>query len=74
MAPLATQEQGSTLLTPYDLHLFNEGKHNRLYEKFGAHVVDSTASAAPTSRCGLPMPNASRWSATSTAGIPILIR
>jgi 1,4-alpha-glucan branching enzyme len=40
MAPLATQEQGSTLLTPYDLHLFNEGKHNRLYEKFGAHVVE----------------------------------
>jgi 1,4-alpha-glucan branching enzyme len=40
MAPLATQEQGSTLLTPYDLHLFNEGKHNRLYEKFGSHVVE----------------------------------
>jgi 1,4-alpha-glucan branching enzyme len=40
MAPLATKQQGSTLLTPYDLHLFNEGKHNRLYEKFGAHVVE----------------------------------
>ena len=40
MAPLATQEQDSTLLTPYDLHLFNEGKHNRLYEKFGSHVVE----------------------------------
>ncbi len=40
MAPLATQEKDSTLLTPYDLHLFNEGKHNRLYEKFGSHVVE----------------------------------
>jgi 1,4-alpha-glucan branching enzyme len=40
MAPLATQEKDSTQLTPYDLHLFNEGKHNRLYEKFGAHVVE----------------------------------
>ena len=38
MAPLATQEQPTTLLTPYDLHLFNEGKHARLFEKFGAHV------------------------------------
>jgi len=26
-----------TLLTDLDLHLFNEGSHNRLYEKFGAH-------------------------------------
>ncbi len=28
-----------SLLTDYDLHLFNEGAHNRLYEKLGAHVV-----------------------------------
>ena len=40
MATTASQEQGSTLLTDYDLHLFNEGKHNRLYEKFGAHVTE----------------------------------
>jgi 1,4-alpha-glucan branching enzyme len=40
MAPSATQEQDSTLLTPYDLHLFNEGKHSRLFEKFGAHVIE----------------------------------
>ena len=40
MVPLASQDQGSTLLTPYDLHLFNEGKHTRLFEKFGAHVVE----------------------------------
>ena len=41
MAPLATQEQASTLLTPFDLHLFNEGKHVRLYEKFGAHLTEA---------------------------------
>jgi 1,4-alpha-glucan branching enzyme len=28
-----------SLLSDYDLHLFNEGAHNRLYEKFGAHVA-----------------------------------
>jgi 1,4-alpha-glucan branching enzyme len=40
MAPLASQEQSSTVLTPYDLHLFNEGQHTRLFEKFGAHLVE----------------------------------
>ncbi len=40
MAPSASQEQSSNLLTPFDLHLFNEGKHNRLFEKFGAHVIE----------------------------------
>jgi 1,4-alpha-glucan branching enzyme len=40
MAPSTSQEQSSTLLTPYDLHLFNEGTHNRLFEKLGAHVID----------------------------------
>lgn len=28
---------GSTLLTPFDLHLFAEGTHARLYERLGAH-------------------------------------
>jgi 1,4-alpha-glucan branching enzyme len=27
------------LLTPYDLYLFNEGTHLRVYEKLGAHLV-----------------------------------
>jgi 1,4-alpha-glucan branching enzyme len=30
-----------SLLTEYDLHLFNEGTHGRLYEKLGAHSVTS---------------------------------
>src|ERR1035438_2852175 len=40
MAPTASGEQASTLLTSFDLHLFNEGKHNRLFEKFGAHLTE----------------------------------
>jgi len=40
MAPLASQEQSSSLLTPFDLHLFNEGKHVRLFQKFGAHLME----------------------------------
>jgi 1,4-alpha-glucan branching enzyme len=28
-----------TLLSDFDLHLFNEGRHYRLYEKLGAHPV-----------------------------------
>jgi len=40
MATTASQEKGSTLLTSYDLHLFNEGNHNRLFEKFGAHLTE----------------------------------
>ena len=40
MELVASQDQGSTLLTPFDLHLFNEGRHTRLFEKFGAHIVE----------------------------------
>jgi 1,4-alpha-glucan branching enzyme len=28
----------SSLITPFDLHLFNEGTHGHLYEKLGAHL------------------------------------
>jgi 1,4-alpha-glucan branching enzyme len=30
-----------TLLTDYDIHLFNEGTHNQLYEKLGAHITSA---------------------------------
>ena len=29
-----------SLLSDYDLHLFNEGAHNRLYEHLGAHLAE----------------------------------
>ncbi len=35
-----TEEQASTLITSFDLHLFNEGNHTKLYEKFGSHLTE----------------------------------
>jgi 1,4-alpha-glucan branching enzyme len=35
--PTASRE--TTLLTPHDLYLFNEGSHFRLYRKLGAHPI-----------------------------------
>ncbi|MBV8760876.1 MAG: 1,4-alpha-glucan branching protein GlgB [Deltaproteobacteria bacterium] len=46
-------EQSFSLLTADDLYLFNEGKHYRLYEKLGAHVLDGAtyfAVWAPNAR------------------------
>ena len=40
MIPLASQDQSSPLLTPFDLYLFNEGEHIRLFEKFGADFTE----------------------------------
>lgn len=37
MAPQETKKQES-FLTDFDVHLFSEGTHSRIYEKFGAHV------------------------------------
>ena len=37
-----------SLLSDYDLHLFNEGAHNRLYEKMGAHVATHNGSRGVT--------------------------
>ncbi len=34
------EPQGSSLITSFDLHLFNEGNHTKLYEKFGAHITE----------------------------------
>ena len=36
---------GPSLFTEYDIHLFKEGSHHRLYEKLGSHpmAVDKAA-------------------------------
>lgn len=44
MKPLTTRkvekvQSGVTLLTDYDVYLFREGNHFRLFEKLGAHVM-----------------------------------
>ena len=43
-APTRHMEARPSLLTDFDLYLFNEGTHARVYEKLGAHVttVDGT--------------------------------
>jgi len=64
MPPLALE--GSTLLTDVDLHLFNEGSHNRLYHKLGAHLATLNGPPGPS----FAMPSASPSSATSTDGTP----
>jgi len=41
MARSASKDQDSTaLLTSFDIHLFNEGNHTKLYEKLGAHLTE----------------------------------
>jgi 1,4-alpha-glucan branching enzyme len=58
MPPLALE--GSTLLTDVDLHLFNEGNHNRLYQKLGAHLV--TLDGQPGTYFSVWAPDAERIS------------
>ena len=36
----------SSLLSPFDIHLFNEGTHSHLYEKLGAHLSEDPEGAA----------------------------
>lgn len=37
----AAPDSSFTLLTEFDIYLFKSGKHFKLYEKLGAHVVDN---------------------------------
>src|SRR5512142_1216344 len=37
--PTATMEPAADLLTEFDLHLFHEGTHYRLFDKLGAHLT-----------------------------------
>lgn len=47
---------GRTLLTEYDLYIFNEGSHFRLYEKLGARLVSENGSSG--ARFAIWAPNA----------------
>ncbi len=40
-AILTSSRAPASLLTEEDLHLFNEGTHYRIYNKLGAHVIDT---------------------------------
>ena len=37
--PTAGTTDPDSLLTDFDLYLFNEGTHVRVYEKLGAHIA-----------------------------------
>ncbi len=41
MGLMTTSSESPSLLSDWDFHLFNEGSHNRLWEKLGAHVVSN---------------------------------
>jgi hypothetical protein len=43
-------------LTDYDINLFKAGKHFKLYEKLGSHLVNLKIPMAPVSQSGHPMP------------------
>jgi 1,4-alpha-glucan branching enzyme len=47
-APTRPPDKRTSLLTDFDLYLFNEGTHARVYEKLGAHVtiVDGAAGVS----------------------------
>jgi 1,4-alpha-glucan branching enzyme len=47
---------GPTLLTDYDIHLFREGNHFRVYEKLGAHLM--TVDGVPGTYFAVWAPNA----------------
>ena len=49
-----------SLLTSEDFYLFNEGSHYRIYEKMGAHVVESKGTKGTV--FGVWAPNARRVS------------
>src|SRR6516165_1238130 len=63
----------TSLLTDFDLYLFNEGTHVRMYEKLGAHVtsVDSTPGVAfavwaPNADAVSIIGDFNSWDATAT--------
>ena len=39
IAPVAQVTRPESLLSDWDLHLFNEGTHHKLWEKLGSHIV-----------------------------------
>ena len=61
-----------SLLTPEDTYLFNEGSHYRIYDKLGAHLINSNGTEgaifgvwAPNARKVSVIGNFNNWNPTS---------
>ena len=55
-APAAAAGVTNSLLTDFDIYLFNEGTHVRIFQKLGAHVV--TQDGQPGVEFAVWAPNA----------------
>jgi hypothetical protein len=62
-----------SLLTDFDLHLFNEGTHDRLYEKLGAHAGVKAGKRGTFFAVWAPDADGSLWSAIITTGTAMQI-
>ena len=65
----------TSLLTPFDLHLFNEGTHSHLYEKLGAHLSSDPEGAwfavwAPNADAVSVIGDFNGWDRTANALVP----
>jgi 1,4-alpha-glucan branching enzyme len=72
-APTRPTDTRTSLLTDFDLYLFNEGTHARIYEKLGAHMaaVDGTEGVsfavwAPNADAVSVIGDFNRWDALAT--------
>lgn len=54
------QQSAVPFITDYDLHLFNEGTHQKVYDKLGAHVIKDGADGKEGTHFAVWAPNAKR--------------
>ncbi len=64
----SVSEEGFSLLTDFDIHLFKSGKHFRLYEKLGAHTAEHKGAEgtyfavwAPNAKAVAVIGNFNQW-------------
>jgi 1,4-alpha-glucan branching enzyme len=65
----------SSLLTPFDIHLFNEGTHSHLYDKLGAHLSKDPEGAwfavwAPNADAVSVIGDFNGWNRTANMLVP----
>ncbi len=65
----------SSLLTPFDIHLFNEGTHSHLYEKLGSHLSKDPEGAwfavwAPNADAVSVIGDFNGWNRTANMLVP----